>query len=166
MRTTIIDAGLIALTMACAPFAVATERADSVVIDGGTFGLGVGGNWGDGVLTFEGYRYPFSVGGVTIGDVGATGFTASGEVHNLTRPEDFNGTYAAIGAGLTIAGGAGAVSMRNQHGVTIDLVDTSRGLRVALEAGGINVHIPDSGFAAVRAQRAADAAAARAEHAA
>jgi len=132
-------------------------------IDGGSTAAGVGGNWGHGILTFEGYEYPFSVGGLTIGEVGANGFTGSGIVHNLRRVEDFNGHYIGFGAGLTIAGGGSAIAVRNQSGVVINMLMTTRGLDVALVGGGIRLEIPESGFAAVRAQKAAEAAAARAD---
>ena len=135
-------------------------------LSGGSTAVGIGANWGEGILTFEGYEYPFSIRGMTIGDVGAHGFTGSGRVHNLKRPEDFNGNYTGLGAGLTIAGGGSAVTMRNQNGVTIDLLMTTRGLEVGLGGGGISLKIPESGFAAVGAQKAAEAAAVRADDAA
>ncbi len=107
-----------------------------------------------------------SVRGLTIGDVGAHGFTGSGSVHNLKRPEDFSGNYTGLGGGLTVAGGGSLVTMRNQNGVTINLVLTTRGLKVGLGGGGINLQIPESGFATVRAVKSAEASAARADDAA
>jgi len=160
-----MKAGVIAAALLCASLALAEDSAESVTVKlhGGSTAAGVGVNWGHGILTFEGYQYPFSVRGLTIGDVGANGFTGSGSVHNLKRAEDFNGNYAGLGAGLTIAGGGSVVTMRNQNGVTINLILTTRGLKVGLGGGGINLEIPESGFAAVQSQKTAEAAAARAE---
>src|SRR6266403_5110926 len=169
MSKTRVKAGvMVAAAMFCTSLALAEDGAESVTVklSGGSTAVGVGANWGDGILTFEGYQYPFSVRGLTIGDVGAHGFTGSGSVHNLKRAEDFNGNYAGLGAGLTIAGGGSVVTMRNQNGVTINLILTTRGLKVGLGGGGINLEIPESGFAAVQSQKTAEAAAARAEEAA
>jgi len=168
MRRMNMKAGVIAAALLCASLALAEDSAESVTVKlhGGSTAAGVGVNWGHGILTFEGYQYPFSVRGLTIGDVGANGFTGSGSVHNLKRAEDFNGNYTGLGAGLTIAGGGSVVTMRNQNGVTIDLILTTRGLKVGLGGGGMNLEIPESGFTAVQSQKTAEAAAARAEEAA
>jgi hypothetical protein len=56
--------------------------------------------------------------------------------------------------------------MRNQHGVTIDLMSTTRGANVALGGGGTHMEIPPSGFEAVRLLKSAEASAGRAEDAA
>ena len=165
MWNTHVRASVVALAMLCTPFAFAEEAA-KVRINGGSAALGIGGNWGNGVLTFDGYEYPFTLRGLTIGDLGATAFTGSGVVHDLHRAEDFSGNYTSLGAGLTIAGGGGAVTMRNQNGVAIDMLLTTRGLKIALGAGGLHMEIPPSGFDSVRAIKAAEASAARAEAAA
>ena len=60
-----------------------------------------------------------------MGDFSAAGFTASGRVRGLDRAENFNGKYTTVGAGS-------AVTMRNEHGVTIDLVIATAGLKVSL----------------------------------
>jgi hypothetical protein len=166
MRTSRMITGSLALALLCASPVAAEENAESTVtLNGGSTALGIGTNWGEGTLEFEGYQYPFSMRGLTVGDVGITAFSGSGVVHNLTRPEDFNGNYTALLAGLTIAGGGSAITMRNQHGVTMNVLLTTRGLKVLLAGGGINFEIPESGFADVRAQKAAEAAAARADDA-
>ena len=154
MSKTRVKAGVMVAAMFCTSLALAEDGAESVTVklSGGSTAVGVGANWGDGILTFEGYQYPFSVRGLTIGDVGAHGFTGSGSVHNLKRPEDFSGNYTGLGGGLTVAGGGSLVTMRNQNGVTINLVLTTRGLKVGLGGGGINLQIPESGFATVRAE--------------
>jgi len=168
MSKTRVKAGVMVAAMFCTSLALAEDGAESVTVklSGGSTAVGVGANWGDGILTFEGYQYPFSVRGLTIGDVGAHGFTGSGSVHNLKRPEDFSGNYTGLGGGLTVAGGGSLVTMRNQNGVTINLVLTTRGLKVGLGGGGINLQIPESGFATVRAVKSAEASAARADDAA
>jgi hypothetical protein len=164
-RTTI--AALAAIATMFVTLASADEEAPAnVTMNGGSTAIGVGGNWGEGTFTFKGYSYPFVARGLAIGDLGATAFTASGVVYNAQRPEDFDGNYVGLSAGLTVAGGGQAFTLRNQHGVTMHLIVTTRGLDVDLAGRGIEVYIPESSYAAVRAQQAAETAAVRAEDAA
>jgi len=151
-------AGLVVIAASRPPLALAAESAPSVEMKGGAGGLFVGGNGGQGTLTFDGYRYDFTFRGLTVGDVGAATITGAGTVHGLNRVEDFSGNYTGLGAGLTIAGGGSAVTMRNQNGVTINLVTTSRGLRARLGIGGIDIRIPPESFRTVAAEKAADRA--------
>jgi hypothetical protein len=66
---------------------------------------------------------------------------ASGKVFNLKRLSDFNGNYAAVDAGLTAAGGAGVAAMKNQNGVTVELVSTTRGVEISLGGAGVDMKI-------------------------
>src|ERR1043166_463608 len=100
-RKRIAPGALIGLALFRTSLAVADEAA-TVKLGGGWIALGVGTNWGDGVLTFNGCDYPFSIRGLSIGDLGAAGFTASGKVQDLDRPEDFNGRYTNVRGGVTL----------------------------------------------------------------
>jgi hypothetical protein len=81
--------------------------------------LGVGGSWGDGVLTYQGRNYPFSISGLSLVNVGLSSFTGAGKVYDLKNPQALSGNYAAGQATFAIAGGASAMSMKNGNGVTI-----------------------------------------------
>ena len=122
--------------------AIAVQKPDGrIELKGGSVAAGVGVNWGHGMLTFKGKEYPISVTGLDVGDVGVTNVTASGNVYDLNRLSDFPGNYASIGAGATLGGGGTAVAMENQHGVRIDIVSTSQGVKLALATGGVNIQI-------------------------
>jgi len=162
LRTSVARTTLIALAMLCTSFVLAAEFP-TVKLGGGWIALGVGANWGDGMLTFDGYEYPFSIKGLSIGDFGAAGFTGSGTVHNLTRAEDFNGKYTTVGARVTVLAGGSTLTMRNQKGVSIDLVIATPGFKVSLGEGGIEMEIPTSRLVAVRALKNAEGSAARSE---
>jgi hypothetical protein len=77
--------------------------------------------------------------GLSIVDVGASSISASGEVYHLNSLSDFDGNYVTLSAGATIAGGADAIYLQNQHGVVIKLATTAIGLRFNLAAGGVNL---------------------------
>ena len=81
--------------------------------------LGVGGSWGDGVLTYQGRSYPFSISGLSLVDVGISNYTGAGKVYDLSSPGNLAGNYAAGQATFAVAGGDSAMSMKNDKGVTI-----------------------------------------------
>ena len=107
----------------------------------GTVGVGIGFSWGKGTLTYKGKAYPVKVEGLSVGDVGIQRATATGNVFDLKKIEDFDGNYTAAGAGATIAGGAGATIMRNQNKVTIEMTSTTQGANLKLAAEGIKLNI-------------------------
>ena len=111
----------------------------AVTLSGGSVAAGIGYTWGHGKLKYRESSHQFSIKGVSVVDVGATDFTAAGEVYNLGKLSDFAGNYVAAGAGITIAGGGTAVYLKNEHGVVIKLVATSVGLQFKLSADGVHV---------------------------
>jgi hypothetical protein len=120
----------------------AAEKADARVrLTGKAVSAGVGYSWGSGVLTYEGKDYPFSVSGLSAGNVGASSATLSGEVFNLKNLDDFNGNYTSAGAGATVAGGGGAMTMKNQNGVVMNVAGTTKGLSFKLGVDGMKVEL-------------------------
>jgi len=118
------------------------EKADATVrLSAGSVAAGIGFSWGSGTLHYKGKNYPFSIDGLSVGDVGITKAEASGHVYKLHKLEDFNGNYTAAAAGATLGGGAGASTMENQSGVKINLVSTTRGLKLKLAAEGVKIQI-------------------------
>mgnify|MGYP001481473412 CR=1 FL=1 len=81
--------------------------------------LGVGASRGEGTLNFQGRNYPFTISGLSLVDIGVSDFTGAGKVYDLRSPGDFAGTYGATQATFAIAGGASAMSMKNEKGVSI-----------------------------------------------
>jgi hypothetical protein len=122
-----------------APVANDARPDGAVSLKGGSVAAGIGYTWGHGELTYHGGPHPFSINGVSVVDVGATNFTASGSVYNLKELADFAGNYVAAGAGITIAGGGTAVYLKNEHGVVIKLIATDVGLKFKLSADGVHV---------------------------
>jgi len=107
----------------------------------GSIAAGIGWSWGSGTLTYKGKDYPVKVTGLSLGKVGISGGSATGEVYNLKDLKDFDGHYNAGGAGLTIAGGTSAVAMKNQNGVKVVVTSTNRGADVTVAGGGVDMQI-------------------------
>ena len=112
-----------------------------VSIDSRSIAVGVGISWGDGILKMQGKEYHFSVDGLSLVDFGISKASAVGEVYNLTDVSKLDGTYLAGEAGFALARGMGGISMRNQNGVVLILRSVSRGAKLQLGPGGINIKL-------------------------
>ena len=126
-----------------AALAVSQEGPPSgkVNIESKSVAIGVGVSWGDGTLTYQGKSHAFSVSGLSVVDLGVSKVSAAGDVFNLKKLEDFSGNYAAAQAGAAAGGGAGAVVMRNQHGVVLKLTGMSTGVKLALGPKGVDIKL-------------------------
>jgi hypothetical protein len=102
---------------------------------------GVGYSWGAGVLTFQGKAYPFRVEELSVGQIGISRVEATGNVYNLTTLEDFSGDYAAASTSAAIAEGSGIATMRNQHGVVIDVTGVDQGLTLKFAVEGVKITV-------------------------
>jgi len=103
--------------------------------------VGVGVSWGDGVLEYRGKKYPFTVEGLSVVDLGVSKVTARGDVKNLKKLEDFSGNYTAAVAGGAAGGGAGVAALKNENGVEMDLIATTQGVKLALAGAGVSIKL-------------------------
>ena len=109
-----------------------------VIFTKGGFIVGVGG--GEGVLTFRGKNYPFTVSGASIGfTVGASTTKLVGRALNLRSPGDIAGSYAVAGAGGALAAGAGGVQLQNANGVILQLSGPKVGVELSAAMGGVTI---------------------------
>jgi len=109
-----------------------------VIFTKGGFIVGVGG--GEGVLTFRGKNYPFTVSGASIGfTVGASTTKLVGRALNLRSPGDIAGSYAVVGAGGALAAGAGGVQLQNANGVILQLSGPKVGVELSAAMGGVTI---------------------------
>ena len=100
----------------------------------------VGGSVGSGVLNYGGRTYPLNIGGLSAGlTFGASKTTLTGTARNLRTASDITGTYTAIGAGATVAGGGRIIELRNSRGVVLSLGGASVGLSFDLDLSGMEI---------------------------
>jgi hypothetical protein len=117
---------------------LAETGAVRVVFTKGGFIVGIGG--GQGVLTFRGKNYPFTVSGMSVGfTIGASTTKFVGRALNLHSPGDLAGSYAAGGAGGALAAGAGGVQLQNANGVILQLSGPKIGAEVSAAVGGVTI---------------------------
>jgi len=103
--------------------------------------VGVGTSGGGGMLTFQGQEYPCCIDGLAVGEVGTSSADTLGNVYHLTNLADFSGTYTAVGTGGALGGGGDIATMRNQHGVVINLAGTSRGANILVGVKGMKITV-------------------------
>jgi len=101
----------------------------------------VGGRWGSGKLRYGGHEYSLQVGGLSVGAIGVSSYDASGDVYNLHRVEDIEGTYAALDASATVGVGAGVLDMKNGKGVEIRATSSSAGVKLSLAPSGLVIKL-------------------------
>jgi hypothetical protein len=105
---------------------------------------GIGVQWGEGILTFNGLTYPFSVQGLELLGIGASQVTAEGTVYNLTKLSDFEGVYAAAEAGIAAGSGPATITMKNPNGVVLRIHAIQEGVKLTLAAQGVEIKLKEA----------------------
>ena len=143
MRRTLMSVMAIASLVLMLHLISAEEKPPDATLTWNTASIadGVGYGWGAGVLTFQGKAYPFRVEELSVGDIGISRVEATGNVYHLTKLEDFSGHYAAASASAAIAEGHGVATMRNQHGVVIDLTGIDQGVELTFAVEGVKITV-------------------------
>jgi hypothetical protein len=134
----VLVGGLVSLLAGLAA-AQAKKPDATLTLSEGSVAVGIGYSWGKGTLSYQGKTYPVKVSGLSVGELGVTRASATGNVFNLKKLADFDGNYAAGGAEGTVGGGAGISAMKNQNGVVIELKSTTQGASLKLAAEGIKL---------------------------
>src|SRR5215471_12202373 len=138
IRSILVAAAALLVSAHLTTIVKAETGAVRVVFTKGGFIIGVGG--GEGVLTFRGQNYPFTVSGMSVGfTIGASTTKLIGRALNVRSPGDIAGNYAVIGAGGALAAGAGGVQLQNEKGVILQLAGGKVGVELSAAVGGVQV---------------------------
>jgi len=119
------------------------QPSGTVTIDEVQVMLIVGGDHGEGKLSYDGKEYKFKAGGLKLGGMGVHKMDMSGEVYGLTKVDDFPGLYLAAEAGADMAKGAGEIWLKNDKGVRMHLKSKSEGLALSGGVEGFDVSFVD-----------------------
>jgi hypothetical protein len=138
------SAVLLTAAMVMGSLALAADTAKKpsgkVTIDETQFGFILGGSAGGGKLIFKGRKYPFKIGGLSVGaNVGVSRMSAVGEVYDLKNISKFPGTYTKLDASVALGGGVGGLQMKNENGVIMRLESRTQGLQFNLGVSGVTV---------------------------
>ena len=116
-----------------------TCRVSIELVKGG-FIVGLAG--GSGTMTCGDKTYQLELGGIKAGLlIGAAKANLTGEVRNLNRVQDVEGTYAGAGAGVAVAAGVKGVVVANEKGVQMALHGTQVGIMGDLDLSGTVVRL-------------------------
>ena len=111
-----------------------------------TIGFLASARWGDGVLTLDnGEQRKFHMVGAKALETGVAENDIEGEVYNLKKVDDFEGTYYGASTGITVGAlGKGEGMVNNARCVIVKYRMTGTGLKVSGPApGGIEVSFID-----------------------
>ncbi len=134
----VLRVGLLALATLIGAMSMASAADGTIRIRIVKAGFVIGGSAGDGVLTFQGRKYPLSIGGLSYGfTFGASETRFLGKVRNIQRASDVAGVYAQAGAGAALIKGAQAIVLTNQSGAILELVGEQTGVIVSLDLSGL-----------------------------
>ncbi len=93
---------------------------------------------GTGTLYYQGGAYPFNIGGLGVGGIGASTISAEGEVYKLNSLANFPGAYGQARYGFAVGStSAGDLWMQNEAGVIMHLKAKRTGLMLSLGGDAI-----------------------------
>jgi hypothetical protein len=131
---------IVCMVIVAASVTAAKADSGSVRISVLKGGWVIGASGGNGTLTFQGRRYPLSIGGLSYGFVfGASQTHLTGRVSNIRNASDIAGVYGAAGAGAVVGSGARGIVMRNEKGAVLELSGQQRGLMVNADLSGMAI---------------------------
>ena len=136
--------GLLCLLLVTSVVAARDVPSGTISLSATSMAAGVGAQWGDGTLTLNnGKTYRFTVQGLEVGGVGFADLHAQGTIYNLRRVSDLNGLYVAADANVAVGSGPGTQTMRNEHGVVINLSSEQQGVKLTLGGQGVRITLKD-----------------------
>lgn len=103
------------------------------------------GSAGNGTLYYQGQAYPFRVGGLGVGGIGASRMEATGEVYKLSSLAQFPGSYAQARYGYALGNlSGGDLWLQNNAGVIMHLKAKRQGLMLSLGGDAIVISMQQS----------------------
>ena len=95
---------------------------------------------GSGTLYYQGVAYPFAIGGLGVGGIGASTIDAQGEVYKLGNLANFPGTYGQARYGFAVGTlSGGDLWMQNEKGVIMHLKAKRTGLMLSLGGDAVAI---------------------------
>ena len=117
------------------------EPSGIIHLDEWQFMAMIEGDFGHGTLSYNDKIYKFKVRGMGALGYGVQKLSAVGHVYHLNDIADFPGGYSEARAGLTVAKGVGALYIRNDKGVVIELRTHAEGVALSVGVTGISIEM-------------------------
>jgi hypothetical protein len=127
---------------AAAPAPAPVAQPTTVDLEIYKAGFIVGASGGKGTLHFQGRRHALSIAGVSVGaTAGISKADLVGDVENLHRLSDIEGTYSAPQAGLALGGGEKITRLTNSKGVVLNLRGKQMGIELSIDLNGMQISL-------------------------
>jgi hypothetical protein len=138
-----ISAGLILLLLSgCAGIEKPAGTASATLtIEGSLASYYAGASSGDGVLSYQGQEYPFTLTAVGGGGSAAESISATGQVYNLSALEDFPGKYTSRRKGITVGKGGFTALLKSDRGVQIYLEGEATGVGSSMGMSSVTIEL-------------------------
>jgi hypothetical protein len=139
---------LLALAVGATSARAQTNNAPWVELEATSVMAGVGEGSGDGQLHLPNLGtncdYPFAISGFGAGvHVGVTKISASGPAKNLTKLDDFRGTYTSSQGEVTLGVGRGDATLKNKaNDVIIEVAAQTAGIGLGVSGQGLTIDMP------------------------
>jgi hypothetical protein len=138
-----ISAGLILLLLSgCAGIEKPAGTASATLtIEGSLASYYAGASSGDGVLSYQGQEYPFTLTAVGGGGSAAESISATGQVYNLSALDDFPGKYTSLRKGITVGKGGFTALLKSDRGVQIYLEGEATGVGSSMGMSSVEIEL-------------------------
>jgi hypothetical protein len=138
-----ISAGLILLLLSgCAGIEKPAGTASATLtIEGSLASYYAGASSGDGVLSYQGQEYPFTLTAVGGGGSAAESISATGQVYNLSALDDFPGKYTSLRKGITVGKGGFTALLKSDRGVQIYLEGEATGVGSSMGMSSVTIEL-------------------------
>jgi len=137
---------IIALIMGCASSGKEQKKAEvppsgTIHFEEWQFMAIIEGDFGHGTLAYNNKIYKFKLKGIGALGYGVQKLSAVGHVYHLNDIADFPGKYSEARGGITVGKGIGALYIRNDQGVVIELKTHAEGVALSVGVSGITIEM-------------------------
>ena len=137
---------IIALIMGCAssgkePQKTEMQPSGTIHLDEWQFMAIVEGDFGHGTLAYNDKIYKFKISGMGALGYGVQKLSGVGHVYHLKDIADFPGSYSEARGGLAVGKGIGALYIRNDKGVVIELRVHAEGVALSVGVTGVSIEM-------------------------
>lgn len=113
----------------------------TLTIEGSLASYYAGASRGDGVLSYQGQEYPFTLTAVGGGGSAAESISATGQVYNLSSLQDFPGKYTSHRKGITVGKGELTALLKSDRGVQIYLEGEATGVGSSMGMSSVEIEL-------------------------
>ena len=153
-RVSTVTAAVAAIALVAGASSASQAATGNVNLNISKGGVVIGGTNGTGTMRLRGRTYPLVVSGVSCCfTFGGSQAVLTGQIANVRRASDIEGSYSASSGGLTIGAGQQSIMLTNAKGAVLQLTGAQSGLMVNVDLGGMTVSLAPPAPRAARRRR-------------